>query len=93
AIRAGCHWVRHFEQLDPARRRVYRCIETLLSMEGAEPYSDSLRTLYGADTFQQAQAMLRGEQRFFGLQAPGMELAGCDMHQRLLAAYRKLNSI
>lgn len=91
AIRAGCHWVRHFEQLDPARRHVYRCIEALLLMEDAEHYSDSLQTLYGADTLQQAQAMLRGEQRFFGLQAPGMELAGCDMHQRLLAAYSKLN--
>ncbi|WP_413438632.1 30S ribosomal protein S12 methylthiotransferase accessory factor YcaO [Sulfuriferula sp. GW1] len=93
AIRAGCHWVRHFEQLDPARRLVYRCIEALLLMEDAEHYSDSLQTLYGADTLKQAQAMLRGEQRFFGLQAPGMELSGCDMHQRLLTAYSKLNQV
>mgnify|MGYP001580504314 CR=1 FL=1 len=25
-IREGCEWVRHFEQLDASRRRVYRCI-------------------------------------------------------------------
>ena len=85
--------MRHFEQLDPARRRVYRCIEALLSWKTPEAYSDSLQTLYGAETVQQAQAMLRGEQRFFGLQAPGVELAGCDMHQRLLAAYSKLNQV
>ena len=85
--------MRHFEQLDFARRRVYRCIEALLLMENVECYIASLQTLYGKDTLQQAQAMLRGEQRFFGLLARGMELAGCDMHQRLLAAYSKLNRI
>ncbi len=96
AAREGCQWVRHFEQLDPARRRVYRCIETLLEMsdgDGRIPddYGDSLMSLYGADTLKTARAMLRGEQRYFGLQAPGLDLAGCDMHQRLLAAYRKLD--
>jgi ribosomal protein S12 methylthiotransferase accessory factor len=34
--------------------------------------------------------MLRREQRFFGLETPGMDLAGCDLHQRLLAAYAKV---
>ncbi|MDP2835057.1 MAG: 30S ribosomal protein S12 methylthiotransferase accessory factor YcaO [Pseudomonadota bacterium] len=93
ATREGCQWVRHFEQLAPARRQVYRCIETLLEMANAanaDSYSDSLLSLYGADTLATAQAMLRGERRFFGLQAPGLDLAGCAMHQRLLAAYRKL---
>jgi len=90
AAREGCQWVRHFEQLNPARRLVYRCIETLLEMANAKNYSDSLLSLYGADTLETAQAMLRGERRFFGLQAPGLDLAGCEMHQRLLAAYRKL---
>lgn len=91
AVREGCQWIRHFEQLDPARRRVYRCIETLLEMEQAGNYDTSLRCLYGADTLDTAQAMLRGERRYFGLHAPGLDLAGCDMHQRLLAAYRKLD--
>ncbi|MDD5387905.1 MAG: 30S ribosomal protein S12 methylthiotransferase accessory factor YcaO [Gallionellaceae bacterium] len=90
AAREGCQWVRHFEQLNPARRLIYRCIETLLEMAHADSYSDSLLSLYGADTLETAQAMLRGERRFFGLQAPGPDLAGCEMHQRLLAAYRKL---
>ncbi len=95
ASREGCQWVRHFEQLAPARRQVYRCIETLLEMANAESlnandYGDSLLSLYGADTLATAQAMLRGERHSFGLQSPGLDLAGCEMHQRLLAAYRKL---
>ena len=90
ATREGCQWVRQFEQLDPDRRLVYRCIETLMEMPDAETYRDSLLSLYGASTLNIAQAMLRGEERFFGLDAPGMDLSGCVMHQRLLKAYRKL---
>jgi ribosomal protein S12 methylthiotransferase accessory factor len=90
ATREGCQWVRHFDQLDPDRRLVYRCIEALLEMPDAETYRDSLLSLYGAYSLNTAQAMLRGEERFFGLQAPGMDLSGCVMHQRLLKAYRKL---
>jgi ribosomal protein S12 methylthiotransferase accessory factor len=90
ATREGCQWVRHFDQLNPLRRQVYRCIETLLEMTDAAPYAASLHSLYGAETVKTAQAMLRGEQRYFGLQTPGMDLAGCVMHQHLLAAYLKL---
>jgi ribosomal protein S12 methylthiotransferase accessory factor len=93
AIREGCEWVRHFEQLNEQRRKVYRCIESLLNMADAGPYSDALKHLYGTDTLQQAQALLNGELRFFGLHAPGMALEGCDMHQRLLEAYGKLHAI
>ncbi len=93
AIREGCEWVRHFEQLNEQRRKVYLCIESLLNLGDAAPYSDALKALYGADTLQQAQALLNGEQRFFGLHAPGMALEGCDMHQRLLEAYGKLHAI
>ncbi len=90
ATREGCQWVRHFEQLDPDRRLVYRCIETLMEMADPEAYRGSLLSLYGAYSLNTAQAMLRGEERFFDLQAPGMDLDGCVMHQRLLRAYRKL---
>ncbi len=88
----GCEWIRHFEQLDPKRRRVYLCIESLLNLENAAPYTAALQSLYGEDTLQQAQALLNGEQRFFGLHSPGLALQGCDMHQRLLAAYGKLHT-
>ena len=93
AIREGCDWVRHFGQLNEQRRKVYRCVESLLNLGVSAPYSNALEHLYGADTLHQAQALLSGEQRFFGLHSPGMALEGCDMHQRLLAAYGKLHAI
>jgi ribosomal protein S12 methylthiotransferase accessory factor len=92
AIREGCDWVRNFAQLNEQRRRVYLCVESLLSLGDAAPYSDALRHLYGAEALQQAQALLNREQRFFGLHSPGLALEGCDMHQRLLAAYGKLHA-
>jgi ribosomal protein S12 methylthiotransferase accessory factor len=90
AIREGCQWVRHFEQLDTDRRRVYRCIETLVELDGAAAHREALRHLYGSATVGRAEALLDNRQRFFGLVAPGAELKGCDMHRRLLAAYGKL---
>ena len=90
AIREGCQWVRHFEQLDAGRRRVYRCIETLLDLGSADAHRDALQHLYGTTTLATTEALLNNEQRFFAVAAPGMDLSGCDMHQRLLAAYGKL---
>ena len=90
AIREGCQWVRHFEQLDAARRRVYRCIETLLDLGNADTHRNALEHLYGATTLATAEALLTNEQRFFAVPAPGTDLKGCDMHQRLLVAYGKL---
>ena len=90
AIREGCEWVRHFEQIDPARRRVYRCIETLMELGSVDAHRSALEHLYGADTVASAEAMLQREQRFFGLKTPGMGLEGCDLHRSLLAAYNKV---
>jgi ribosomal protein S12 methylthiotransferase accessory factor len=92
AIREGCDWIRHFEQLNGDRRRVYACIETLLNLGDAATYRNALQQLYGAAALQQAEALLNREERFFGVQAPGLMLTGCDMHQRLLAAYDKLHA-
>lgn len=92
AVREGCDWIRHFNQISVERQLVYRCIESLIGLGDAIAYADSLRHLYGAATLQQAEALLKREQRFFGLNAPGLNLEGCEMHQRLLAAYGKLNA-
>ena len=93
AILEGCDWIRHFEQLDEPRRRVYRCIESLLNLENASLYSDALQQLYGTEAFAQARALLNRDQRFFGLHSPGMNMEGCNMHQQLLAAYLKLSTV
>jgi hypothetical protein len=37
-------------------------------------------------------ALLNRERRFFGEPSPRLSLEGCDMHQRLLAAYGKLHA-
>ncbi|PFH09488.1 ribosomal protein S12 methylthiotransferase accessory factor [Collimonas sp. PA-H2] len=92
AVREGCDWIRHFNQISVERQLVYRCIESLIGLGDAAAYADSLQHLYGAATLQQAEALLKREQRFFGLNAPGLNLEGCEMHQRLLAAYGKLNA-
>ncbi|MGE0079859.1 MAG: 30S ribosomal protein S12 methylthiotransferase accessory factor YcaO [Thiohalomonadaceae bacterium] len=88
-VREGCDWVRHFGHMDPARRRVYLCIDSLLRLEEPAPYEAALQQLYGTEALAQAQALLVGELRFPGLHAPGLTLEGCDLHQRLLRAYDK----
>jgi ribosomal protein S12 methylthiotransferase accessory factor len=91
AIGEGCEWIRHFGQINAERRRVYRCIESLQKLDDAAPYAATLQNLYGAETLRQAKALLKGELRFFGQPALGLNLADCDMHQRLLTAYGKLH--
>jgi ribosomal protein S12 methylthiotransferase accessory factor len=91
AVLAGCDWIRQFEHMPVERQRVYRCISDLLRLDDAEPYLTSLNLLYGEETLGLAQAHLDGTQRFFHLSAPGMALQGCDLHQRLLQAYRKVS--
>ena len=91
AIREGCEWLRHFEQIDAARRQVYRCIETLLELGGADSHRGPLEHLYGAAIVASAEAMLLKQQRCFGIEAPGLALKGCNLHRALLAAYAKLS--
>ena len=88
----GCDWIRHFNQISPARQLVYRCIESMIKLGDAAPYSANLEHLYGVATVQEARALLKREQRFFGVKAPGLNLEGCDMHQRWLAAYAKVQA-
>lgn len=92
AVSEGCEWVRHFDQLDSQRRRVYACIETLIGLEDEAPYSVALQALYGAETLAQAQALLEGELRFFGIGALGPNFEGSALHQALLAEYGKVQA-
>ncbi len=90
ATRDGCDWIRHYQQLNPARRLVYRCIESLLDLNNVNNYRRSLNLLYGEQTVRQAQALLDSSERFFGLDTLGADMEGSTMHQSLLAAYDKL---
>ena len=93
AIREGCDWVRHFEQLDASRRRTYQCIETLLDMADPDAYEAALVGLYGDETLDQATDLIDGDLRFFGLCSPGLQLEGCELHQRLLKEYEKAHNV
>jgi ribosomal protein S12 methylthiotransferase accessory factor len=94
ATREGCDWINHFAQINAERRRVYRCIETLLKLGDSgdyQPYRRSLASLYDELALEQAESLLTRQQRFFGIATPGTKLAGLDMHQRLLEAYDKVH--
>ena len=86
----GCDWIHHYKQMNPARRLVYRCVETLLNLEDTGPFIAALTLMFGAQTMRQAQALIQGKERFFGLEALGVDMEGSPMHQTLLAAYDKL---
>ena len=90
ATREGCDWIHHFNDLEPRRRLVYRCIESILNVDNADDYRRSLVMMYGAETVRQAEALLDRSERFFGLEALGSDMQGSAMHQTLLAAYDKL---
>lgn len=87
-IREGCDWIRYFAQMEPARHKVYRCIDTLLNLDtDALP---ALQLLYGEATVRLAQQHLSGELRFMGLNTLGPSVEGSQMHQRLLAEFSKI---
>ncbi len=90
ATREGCDWIRQFQHIQPARRLVYRCIESLMNLEQVDGFRRALVLLYGAETVRQAEALLDRSERFFGLDTLGPDMQGSAMHQTLLAAYDKL---
>ena len=90
ATREGCDWIHQYREMNPARRLVYRCIESLLDLNDADNYRGALNSLYGTETVRQAQALLDRSERFFGLDTLGPDMEGSSMHQTLLAAYDKL---
>lgn len=90
ATREGCDWIRHFQEMNPARHLVYRCVESLLNLNDRNNFLCSLTLLYGVETVRQAQALLDRSERFFGLDTLGADMEGSAMHQTLLKAYDKL---
>ena len=86
----GCDWIHHYKQMNPARRLVYRCVETLLKLEDTRPYHHALTLMFGPQTLRQALTLIKKEDKFFGLVPLGADYAGSPMHQTLLVAYDKL---
>ena len=89
-ILEGCIWIAQFGQLSTQRARVYRCMADLIELGKTSSYANGLKMLYGAETLDQAQALVEREQRFFGLGILGVNMQGSQMHQKLLQAYKKV---
>jgi len=90
AVLEGCDWLRHYGNLPPPRLLVYRCIESIVKLDEPDNYRHALELLYGVDTLAQAEALLDGSDRFFGLATLGPNFEASPLHQSLLAAYDKL---
>jgi ribosomal protein S12 methylthiotransferase accessory factor len=90
----GCAWIAQFNELSPERAKLYRCISNIVQlndeMNGSSPFEANLQLMYGADTLQQAQQLVSGEQQYLSLENLGPNMESCKMHQQLLAAYGKV---
>ncbi|OGV76627.1 MAG: ribosomal protein S12 methylthiotransferase [Methylotenera sp. RIFCSPLOWO2_02_FULL_45_14] len=92
----GCAWIAQFNELSPARARVYRCIANLVQikeeLENGDTsfFESNLQLMYGAETLQQAQRLINQKEQYFGLGNLGVNMEGSKMHQQLLAAYGKV---
>ncbi|MEB8432827.1 30S ribosomal protein S12 methylthiotransferase accessory factor YcaO [Cocleimonas sp. KMM 6892] len=82
-IQEGCEWLLHYKQINPARLKVYQCIDTLLQLDGMVNYSNSLAKLYSKSVLNDALALIDGED-IFPLESDW------EMHESLVDAYRKV---
>jgi ribosomal protein S12 methylthiotransferase accessory factor len=91
AIREGCEWLRHFEQIDPGD--AWSIAASRPCWNSAAPTGIAARwnTSTAAPTVAAPKPCCEKRQRFFGIEAPGLALKGCDLHRALLAAYAKLS--
>jgi len=97
----GCAWIAQFNELPPARAKVYRCIANLVQIEdelatnGSKSdnvalFKANLTLMYGKETLAQALRLVNQEEQYFGLGNLGANMEGSKMHQQLLAAYGKV---
>ncbi len=92
----SCAWIAQFNELPPARAKVYRCITNLLQIEEELENGDTalfeanLALMYGKVTLSQARRLVNQEEQYFGLENLGENMEASKMHQQLLSAYRKV---
>lgn len=92
---AGAEWCLHFAPLSSERKLFWLCTQTLLQVEINDELSESefmpnLERLYGKDLVERALKLINGFEKFDGLQESDMNLAGFEMHQKLITSYEKL---
>ena len=77
------------------RANFFRCLKASLELHLAterEPaaYRPAFDRMFGAETVANVWSHIAGESRFFGLEAGDLSLSQFPAHQKLLAAYEKL---
>lgn len=77
------------------RANFFRCLKASLELHlsperAPEAYRPAFDKMFGAEAVQQVWAHIHGEARFFGLTAGDLSLEQFPLHQKLLAAYEKL---
>jgi len=91
-ILQGCDWIKYNGQLTPKEAQLYLCIESLLQLGESDLYLNSLNSLYGANVVHKAKEWLSGNNIFSDLSVPTLNLNDCELHQKLLQAYTKLQT-
>ena len=79
------------------RANFFRCLKASLELHlsperDPQLYVSAFERMFGAATVEVVWAHIRGETRFFGLQAGDLSLTQYPLHQKLLAAYEKLQA-
>ncbi len=91
----NCAWIAQFNELAPKRAALYRCISNIVQINdeltaNTDAYAANLNLMYGIETFKLAQDLVAGNVQYNGLNNLGVNMEGSDMHQKLLAAYKKV---
>ena len=93
------HWTLEFNAsvFTDSRARFFRCLQASLALflsadRNPEDYRAAFHRMFGEETVTQVWAHIRGDARFFGLQAGDLSLQQFPLHQKLLAAYEKLQA-
>ncbi|MBU0721814.1 YcaO-like family protein [bacterium] len=90
------NWCLYMGGLDEKRLALYRTLHAFLEIEldgqkDAGAYEYSLSLMYSAENVRRAKALIGGDERFYGLDSPGLALDGFVEHKKLLDAYLKVH--
>jgi len=82
-IQEGCEWLLHFQQINQRRLKVYKCINTILQLDGMTNYGTALEKLFTRHILNDALALIDGEDVF-------PLVCDWEMHSLLIDGYKKI---
>lgn len=84
-MQEGCEWILDYQQTNLHRLKTYKCINTILQLDGMTDYGVVLEKLYTREALNDALALIAGED-VFPLDSEWKE------HSLLIEAYKKIIS-